>query len=267
MQSRKTQEALNQRVTDLTDENNDLRKKVDMSSVDAVETARRKQKEAEAREKKNVSDANKKADKAINAAKKAEAAAKDKSKKDWAAAKKTQQTSYGLLAFVLLCCAIASEKFLPDVGRFFSVPFWWLNDKLDIYISWMKVPYYTKSDSLGTHKYAFEDGMAWFLRILTALLILVAIIAIIAIIINLVIYYKKRWCSLSLKVLVCTLAVVIVFGRFISINTLLLFFILQAVYLALLHYIDGCAENRSWEWKEKWEKVQSGERSLLFPSP
>ena len=267
MQSRKLQEALNQRVADLTDENADLRKKVNMSSVKAVQAAERERDQAQERERQNVKDAEKKADKAVRDAEKAKNVAERKLKVAIVAAKRTQQTSYGLLAFVLLCCAMASEKFLPDAGNFFSVPFWWLNDKLDEYIKWLKVPYYTKSDGMGIHKYACEGGVAWSLRILTALLILAAAVIIMAMAVNLATYYKKRWCSLSLKVLVCTLAVVIVFSRFISINTLLLFFVLQIIYLGVMHYIDGCAENRSWEWKAKWEKVQSGETSLLFPSP
>ena len=72
-------------------------------------------------------------------------------------------------------------------------------------------------------------------------------------------YYKKRWCNLSLKVLLASIAAVIVFGEdiktYININLVLLIIIIQLVYLGVLVYFDGYfdAHNRN----NDWESIQN----------
>jgi hypothetical protein len=67
-------------------------------------------------------------------------------------------------------------------------------------------------------------------------------------------YYKKRWCALSQRVLLASLTSVIVFGDIIrkisSINLVLLEIIIQILYLGLLMYLDDYFEthNRTYVW-------------------
>ena len=72
-------------------------------------------------------------------------------------------------------------------------------------------------------------------------------------------YYKKRWCSLSLKVVLVSLALTIVFGDWISnhikINLVLLLVLIQVGYLGVLTYLDGYYDTRN--LLDKWKKMQN----------
>ena len=72
-------------------------------------------------------------------------------------------------------------------------------------------------------------------------------------------YYKSRWCSLSLKVLLVSLAVIIVFGdsirRYVPINLVLLLILVQAAYIGIIIYLDLYFENRG-EWVH-WDELQN----------
>ena len=100
-------------------------------------------------------------------------------------------------------------------------------------------------------------GTAWFMRILLTILLLIGTCVCFKLISLLVSTYKKRWCTLSLKVLVVSLAVIEVFGpafrSIVSINLVLLFFLTQIGYLILLRYLDDYYEmhNRTDEWRRK----------------
>ena len=67
-------------------------------------------------------------------------------------------------------------------------------------------------------------------------------------------YYRKRWYSLSQRVLFTSLAAVIVFGDIIhkiaDINLVLLVIVIQILYLGLLIYLDDYFEthNRTYAW-------------------
>ena len=105
---------------------------------------------------------------------------------------------------------------------------------------------------------AFSTGWAWFLRILTFILIIACIGVVIYGTYRIALYYKKRWCNLSLKVLLISIAVIIVFGEgirtHININLVLLLLIVQLLYLGVLAYLDGYYETRN--RTDEWEKLQ-----------
>ena len=67
-------------------------------------------------------------------------------------------------------------------------------------------------------------------------------------------YYRKRWCALSQRILLASFAAVIVFGDIIhkiaDINLVLLVIIIQILYLGLLIYLDDYFEtqNRTYAW-------------------
>ena len=134
----------------------------------------------------------------------------------------------------------------------------WTFEKLSEYAVWMSAPYYTKSLNGADTLCVFSGGSAWILRILSLLLIFACITGICYVIYRMVLYYRKRWCNLSLKVLLVSLAVVIVFGEliheYVNINLLLLLLITQAGYLGALVYLDGYYESRC--RSDAWEKIQ-----------
>lgn len=173
-------------------------------------------------------------------------------------AKSSRKTAWGVLAGTLLCCLIAYPAFLYDVWYFAACPIVWIFEKMYEYAVWMSAPYYTKIINGADTLCVFSGGSAWILRILSLLLIFACIAGICYVIYRMVLYYKKRWCNLSLKVLLLSLAVVIVFGELIheyaNINLLLLLLITQAGYLGVLIYLDGYYESRC--LSDTWEKIQ-----------
>lgn len=257
--SKKEQKQLEERCRTLTDGIAELKRQVNISNVEAVESARAAQKAAERKAEKDISDYKKNADKKVAEAVNDKNAAIRKAKGAVKSAKKNQSIAWGSLLITLLCCMIAYQTFLWDVWYFISTPATWLWDKLSDYTAWLGKPYYTKTLDGIEKKYAFTTGWAWTLRILTIILILACIAGICFGIYRLVMYYKKRWCNLSLKVLLASLAAIIVFGegirRYMNINLVLLFIIIQVVYLGVLIYFDGYYETRC--RTDDWEQFQN----------
>ena len=257
--SKKEQKQLEERCRTLTDGNAELKRQVNISNVEAVESARAAQKAAERKAEKDISDYRKAADKKVSEAVNDKNTAVRKAKEAVKSAKNNQSIAWGSLLITLLCCMIAYQTFLWDVWYFISIPFVWLWDKLSDYSVWLSKPYYTKTVSGIEKKYAFTTGWAWTLRILTIILILACIAGICFGIYRLFMYYKKRWCNLSLKVLLASLAAIIVFGegirKYVNINLVLLLVIIQVLYLGVLIYFDGYynARNRAGDW----EKIQN----------
>ena len=230
-----------------------------MSNVEAVKDAQAAQKAAERKAAKDIDDYRKEADKKVSDAMSEKNTAIRQAKKEVKRAKKNQQIAWGSLLVTLLCCLIAYPTFSWDVWYFVSVPVVWSWNKLNDYAAWMEKPYYSKMVN-GTEKLlAFSTGWAWFLRILTIILIIACIGASIYGIYRIALYYKKRWCNLSLKVLLASLAAIIVFGEdireHISINLVLLLIIIQLIYLGVLAYFDGYYDTRN--RTDEWEKFQN----------
>ena len=257
--SKKAQKQLEEKCRSLSDECVELKRQVNMSNVEAVESAQAAQKAAERKAEKDISDYKKAADKKVSDAVNDKNTAIRKAKETVKSAKKNQSIAWGSLLITLMCCLISYQTFLWDVWYFISVPISWLWDRLSEYSAWLYKPYYTKTVSGIEKEYAFSTGWAWTLRILTVILILACIASICYGIYRLFMYYKKRWCNLSLKVLLASLAAIIVFGegirKYVSINLVLLFIIIQVVYLGVLIYFDGYYKNRY--RTDDWEKIQN----------
>lgn len=230
-----------------------------MSNVKAVQDARAAQKAAERKAEQGIVDYKKEADKKVSDAVKAKNTAIRQAKEKVKAAKKNQKIAWGSTLITLLCCLIAYPTFSWDVWYFISTPATWLWDKLNAYAVWMEKPFYSDTVMGAEKQIAFSTGWAWVLRILTFLLILACIAGICYGIYRLVMYYKKRWCSLSLKVVLVSLALTIVFGDWISnhikINLVLLLVLIQVGYLGVLTYLDGYYDTRN--LLDKWKKMQN----------
>ena len=159
----------------------------------------------------------------------------------------------------LFFCLMAYPAFLEDVWEFIATPILWAWDNLSIYAKWMATPYYSKFVDGSEKLFAYSAGTAWILRILSLALLIAGITGIHYGMYKLWLYYRKRWCNLSLKVLLISLAVMIVFGSGIksimSINLVLLLGIIQIVYLVALIYLDVYFERRN--KSRVWIQVQN----------
>jgi len=255
LMSRKEQQRLTEELTTMKARLSDTEKLVNMSHVESVKEAQAAKQAAEAKAKQDIAnckeEANRKVSNAITAKADAIRLANTKIK----AAKKREQIAWGALIVTLFCCLMAYPAFLEDVWEFISAPIMWALDNISIYAEWMATPYYSKFEDGSERLFAYSTGVAWILRILSSALLIATITGISYGIYKLWLYYRKRWCNLSLKVLLISLAVMIVFGSSIkSINLVLLLVIIQMVYLGVLIYLDGYFEDH--HKAANWKKIQ-----------
>ena len=155
---------------------------------------------------------------------------------------------FGLLAFTLLCCGVMNNQVRSDFGGLFTGMCSHITLFLSAYGSW----FMTLSDTL-------EVYWAWIIRILTILLILAFVCGVGALFMLLFKKYRKRWCTLSLKVLAVSIAALTIFAEpirsIVPINLIYLFFLIQAGYLIVLWYFDGYYANRY--RSDEWARIQN----------
>ena len=217
---------------------------VDKSSVEAVDRARAERDQALRDKDKGIKAAKSQASHETYEAHQKQKDAEQQAKKAVSTLKERSFLYMGLLAFTLLCVGVMNTQVVSDLLDFFKVPSVGIYNMASDYIEWL----ISLSDKL-------ELGWAWVVRILLTLLILGACFGIVVCLFSLCKWYRSRWCTLSLKVMVVTLAIITVFGEpirsIISINLILLFFLVQIAYLFVLRYFDGYFEKRyrTNEWK------------------
>ena len=257
--SRKEQEKLAEELTNARVLLSEANKKINMSNVEAVEAAQAAQKAAEQKAAKEIAEYKASADKriadAINAKNTVIKQAKDKVK----AAEKSCQIAWGSLIAMLFCCLIIHPVFLEDIWYFISVPVIWAWDKVNEYGVWLEKPYYSKMVGGVEKLYAYSSGLAWILRILSFVFLFTCIAGVCYGIYRLWLYYRKRWCNLSKRVLLVSLGAVIVFSegirRYMRINLALLLVIIQIAYLGILVYFDGYFDSRY--RVDDWNRIQN----------
>ena len=236
----------------------DTEKRVNMSSVEAVTNAQAAKLAAEAKARQDIANCKEEANNKVSEAITAKTDAIRLSNTKINAAKKREQIALGSLIVTLFCCLIAYPAFLEDAWEFIATPILWALDNLSIYAKWMVTPYYSKFVDGNEKLFAYSTGVAWILRILSFALLFASITGICYGMYKLWLYYRKRWCNLSLKVLLISLAVMIVFGvgikSFMSINLVLLFGIIQIVYLGFLIYFDGYFDSHN--KSDFWIRIQ-----------
>ena len=245
---RKEQEELIAEVTTTRDQNSKLRELVDKSSVEAVDTAKRERDQAIKDKKDGIRAAQSQAAHETYEAHQKQKDAERKAKKATDTLKERSFLYMGLLAFTLLCVGVMNSQVFSDFLDFFKVPAISLCGMVSDYIEWL----ISLSDKL-------EIGWAWVVRILLTLLLIGGCFGISVGLFSIGKWYKSRWCTLSLKVMVVTLAIITVFGEPIrsvmSINLILLFFLVQIAYLFVLWYFDGYFENRY--RTDEWKAIQN----------
>lgn len=232
----------------LTDLNADLKTKVNQSSVDAVNKANSERKQAIRDRDKGIKEAQSKAIHDTYEAHEKQREAEKVAKKSKELLERRSFLYCGMLFFTLFCQAIINPQVRTDFVDFFSVPAQALYDSFTSYISWLI--------ELSTR---MEIYWAWIIRIgLSALLILSLFLCGVGIA-ALYKKYKERWCTLSLKVLVGSIAVISVFGEpirtVVHINLILLFLLAQIGYLGVLWYFDGYYANRYRQ--DDWKRIQN----------
>ena len=259
LMSRKEQQKL---VADLADTQShlaDTKKLVNMSNVDAVEKAQAAQAAAELKARKDIADYKELADGKVNVAVEAKIEAKKNAKLKVDTAKKRERIAWGSLAATLFCCLIAYPAFLNDLWDALTQPLIWIWNSINDYAYWLKNPYYPKYIEGATTRYSYSAGTAWLLRLTSLILVIALIVGACYGIWITVQYYRKRWCSMSLKVLLISTGAVIVFGEGIhsimKINLIGLLLFIQVAYLGVLIYLDGYFESRNRE--RYWKKVQN----------
>ena len=239
--------------------NADLKRMVNMSNVEAVQTAQAAQKAAEQKARQDILACEAEArGKVYTATLEKKRAIKD-AKKRVQNAEKSQRTAWGSFIITLFCCLIVHPSCLLDIESFIYAPIMWIWNTLNIYAEWIQKPYYSKIIGNIEKSHPFSTGWAWILRILSLLILPVCILSICYGIHSLFQYYRKRWCQLSLKVLLGSTIIIIIFGEtiqeYVDINLILLFIIIQVAYLFALGCFDKYYESKY--RTEDWKRLQN----------
>ena len=221
---------------------------VDKSSVEAVDSARRERDQAIKDKKDGIRVAQSQATHEIHEAHRKQKEAEQKAKVATETLKERSFLYIGLLAFTLLCIGIMNAQVVSDFINFFVVPVTGIYKYACDYFSWL----------IGLSG-KMDVAWAWVVRILLTLLFIALICYAVMGFVSLFKWYKHRWCTLSLKTMVVTIAIITVFGepirKVIRINLILLFFLVQICYLFTLWYFDGYFANRY--RTDEWEQIQN----------
>ena len=137
-----------------------------------------------------------------------------------------------------------NSQVVSDIIDFLKVLVLGIYEVTSSYFAWI-----IRSANESNHNIVeFSTGLAWILRILTTALIFGVMFKLVCFVRWIIKKYRERWCTLSLKVLVVSLAIITVFGEsiraVISINLVSLFMLIQIAYLCILWYFDAYFENR-----------------------
>lgn len=219
---RKEKEKLEEELAITKARLSETEKLVNMSNVDAVRSAQAAKEAADKKAAKDIADYKMYADNRVSEAVKAKNTAVRQATEKIKAAEKNRQIAQGSLFITLLCCIIVHPVILSDAWDMVYVPAVWV---------W---------ESMGDVE--------------SALLSLACVVGGGFLGYRLWLYYRKRWCALSQRILLASFAAVIVFGDIIhkiaDINLVLLVIIIQILYLGLLIYLDDYFEtqNRTYAW-------------------
>ncbi len=239
--------------------NAELERKVNMSNVEAVQAAQAAQKTAEQKAKQDILACKAEARGKVYTAALEKKSAIKTAKKRVQNAEKSRRTAWGAFIFTLFCCLIVHPTCLLDIESFIYAPIMWVWNKLSIYAEWLQKPYYSRIIGNIEKAYPFSAGWAWVLRILSLLILPVCAFFICFGIHRLFQYYRERWCQLSLKVLLCSIIIIVVFGekiqKYVNVNLVLLLLIIQVTYLFILGFLDKFYESRC--RTDDWKRLQN----------
>jgi len=198
-----------------------LQIQVNKSSVEAVDEAQKKQKEAEKKMEQAES-------KARNEKKRTELEICKAKKEVKARAEKMRDAEYfwgmGYIT-VILFEIVQNGTFQNDFIVFFRTPFMWYLR----FCEWLAHPTY---DNGFNQKIAYTGGEAWVIRILAIVAVLFIVVIAIATVMEIIKQYKKMWDEISQMFLLGSLSGIAVLGDTISeylpVNLLMIFLVINA---------------------------------------
>ena len=215
LMSRSEQEKLEEEIKDVRDQNSKLQIQVNKSSVEAVDEAQEKQKEAEKKARTIEYQFNKAQEEVKTVKKKTDC--EIKKLKNEAKEKET----FWMIAYMILVllAVIKNTVFQKDLFACIIVPlrFWYR------YIEWLIHP--SELNILGEREY-FSAGWSWFLRIMAILIFLGLGISSEIFVLRKIEQYRKAWDKYSIWILLISVSSIAVIGdvvrKYFPINLILL---------------------------------------------
>ena len=232
LKSRSEQELLEEEIKDVRDQNSKLQIQVNKSSVEAVDEAQKKQKEAEKKARTIEYQFNKAQEEVKTVKKKTDC--EIKKLKNEAKEKET----FCMIAYMILVllAVIKNTVFQKDLFTCITVPlrFW------HRYIEWLIHP--SELNILGEREY-FSAGWSWFLRIMAILIFLGLGISNEIFVLRKIEQYRKAWDKYSIWILLISVTSIAVTGdvvrKYIPINLILLLGIINIVIMEIrIYYHD-----------------------------
>ena len=235
LKSRSEQELLEEEIKDVRDQNSKLQDKVNKSSVEDVEEAQKKQKEAEKKARTIEYQFNKAQEEVKTVKKKTDC--EIKRLKNEAKEKET----FWMIAYMILVllAVIKNTVFQKDLFACITVPlrFWYR------YIEWLIHP--SELNILGEREY-FSAGWSWFLRIMTILIFLGLGISSEIFVLRKIEQYRKAWDKYSIWILLISVSSIAVIGdvvrKYFPINLILLLGLINIAAMEIKIYCHNKRE-------------------------
>ena len=235
LKSRSEQEQLEEEIKDVRDQNSKLQVKVNKSSVEAVDEAQEKQKEAEKKARTIEYQFNKAQEEVKTVKKKTDC--EIKKLKNEAKEKET----FWMIAYMILVllAVIKNTVFQKDLFACITVPlrFWYR------YIEWLIHP--SELNILGEREY-FSAGWSWFLRIMAILIFLGLGISSEIFVLRKIEQYRKAWDKYSICILLISVSSIAVIGdvvrKYFPINLILLLGLINIAAMEIKIYCHNKRE-------------------------
>ena len=235
LKSRSEQEQLEEEIKDVRDQNSKLQVKVNKSSVEAVDEAQEKQKEAEKKARTIEYQFNKAQEEVKTVKKKTDC--EIKKLKNEAKEKET----FWMIAYMILVllAVIKNTVFQKDLFACIIIPlrFWYR------YIEWLIHP--SELNSLGEREY-FSAGWSWFLRIMAILIFLGLGISSEIFVLRKIEQYRKAWDKYSIWTLLISVSSIAVIGdvvrKYFPINLILLLGLINIAAMEIKIYCHNKRE-------------------------
>ena len=235
LMSRSEQEKLEEEIKDVRDQNSKLQIQVNKSSVEAVDEAQKKQKEAKKKARTIEYQFNKAQEEVKTVKKKTDC--EIKKLKNEAKEKET----FWMIAYIILVLltVIKNTVFQKDLFACITVPlrFWYR------YIEWLIHP--SELNILGEREY-FSAGWSWFLRIMAILIFLGLGISSEIFVLRKIEQYRKAWDKYSIWILLISVSSIAVIGdvvrKYFPINLILLLGLINIAAMEIKIYCHNKRE-------------------------
>ena len=235
LKSRSEQEQLEEEIKDVRDQNSKLQIQVNKSSVEAVDEAQKKQKEAKKKARTIEYQFNKAQEEVKTVKKKTDC--EIKKLKNEAKEKET----FWMIAYMILVllAVIKNTVFQKDLFACIIIPlrFWYR------YIEWLIHP--SELNILGEREY-FSAGWSWFLRIMAILIFLGLGISSEIFVLRKIEQYRKAWDKYSICILLISVSSIAVIGdvvrKYFPINLILLLGLINIAAMEIKIYCHNKRE-------------------------